>query len=249
MLAEPADAGATCLPSPADPETSFRIHAVKKLADRLYQLRGFPPNAINVYLMGDVVIDAATRHAGRRILRQLQGHRVAAHALTHAHPDHQGASKTLCETLGIPLWCGEKDVHAMETGDLGQAPHLLNTLIDKAWSGPPYLVARALREGDEVGGFRVLDVPGHSAGHVAYWREQDRTLIAGDVLNNMNLVTGIPGLHEPPKIFTIDPARNRDSARRLAALEPALVCFGHGPPLRDPAKLRRFTDALAREAS
>ena len=43
-------------------------------ADGLYQLRGFPPDAINVYLMGDVIVDAGTRHAGRRILRQVAGH-------------------------------------------------------------------------------------------------------------------------------------------------------------------------------
>jgi hydroxyacylglutathione hydrolase len=43
---------------------------------------------------------------------------------------------------------------------------------------------------------------------------------------------------------TPDPARNRDSARRLAALEPELVLFGHGPPLRDPAILKEFVDAL-----
>ncbi|MBA3300750.1 MAG: MBL fold metallo-hydrolase [Thermoleophilaceae bacterium] len=217
---------------------------MKKLTEGLHLLRGFPPNGINVYLVGDVVIDAATRFATGRILRQLRGHRVSAHALTHAHPDHQGASHSVCERLGIPLWCGEADRAAMETGNVveGQADHWLNTLIDRAWSGPPHPVARALREGDEVAGFRVLEVPGHSDGHVAYWRESDRTLVLGDVVNNQDLRTGIPGLHEPPIIFTSDPARNRESARRLAALEPALVCFGHGPPLRDT---RRFVDFVA----
>jgi hydroxyacylglutathione hydrolase len=221
---------------------------VKQLADDLYLLRGFPPNGINVYLMGDVLVDAATRHAKRRILRQLRGRTVTAHALTHAHPDHQGASHAVCETLGIPLWCGERDVEAMETGQVvaGQPSSSLNRLIAAAWPGPPHPVARRLREGDTAAGFAVLEVPGHSAGHVAYWREADRTLICGDVFNNMNLVTGIPGLHEPPAIFTPDPARNRESMRRLAALEPALVSFGHGPPLRDPAKLRAFTDKLPR---
>ncbi len=29
-------------------------------------------------------------------------------------------------------------------------------------------VDRALAEGDEVAGFRVLDTPGHAPGHVAY---------------------------------------------------------------------------------
>ena len=48
---------------------------MKRLADGLYQLSGFPPNAINVYLAGDVLIDAATRHAGRRIMRERMGAR------------------------------------------------------------------------------------------------------------------------------------------------------------------------------
>jgi glyoxylase-like metal-dependent hydrolase (beta-lactamase superfamily II) len=219
---------------------------VKQLANGLYQLSGFPPNGINVYLMGDVIVDAATRFASRRILRQVRGHDVAAHALTHAHPDHQGASRAICETLGVPLWVGEADVAAMEDGDIGarQPDHWLNRIVERAWSGPPRKVDRALHEGDEVAGFTVLEVPGHSAGHVAYWRESDRALILGDVLNGMNLLTALSGLHEPPRIFTPDPARNRESARRLAALEPALVCFGHGPPLRDTAKFVAFVRAL-----
>jgi hypothetical protein len=60
----------------------------------------------------------------------------------------------------------------------------------------------------------------------------------------MNIITGIPGLHEPPKAFTPDPARNRQSARRLAQLEPSLVLFGHGPPLRDTAKFVSFIEQL-----
>lgn len=217
---------------------------MKQLAEGLYQLRGFPPDAINVYLMGDVLVDAGTRHSGRRIMRQLRGHRVAAHALTHAHPDHQGASREVCQKLDIPLWCGAADAHAMETGEFQQADHPINRLIRWAWAGPPHPVARRLEEGDEVAGFRVLHVPGHSAGHVAYWRESDRSLVLGDVLNNVDVATGRRGLREPKVIFTPDPAQNRDSARRLAALEPALACFGHGPPLRDPRKLADFAARL-----
>ena len=86
---------------------------MKPLADGLYLLRGSPPNAINVYLLGDVLIDAATRHAERRILHQIARREVTAHALTHAHPDHQGSSRAVCETLGIPYWVGEGDVEAV----------------------------------------------------------------------------------------------------------------------------------------
>jgi hydroxyacylglutathione hydrolase len=220
---------------------------MKELAEDVYLLRGMPPNAINVYLVGEVLIDAATKQGEKRIMRQLDGRKVTAHALTHAHPDHQGASHAVCERLGIPLWCGQGDIPAMETpGGIknSQGPGWLNRFQDRFWTGPPHPVARALAEGDEVAGFTVLETPGHSRGHVAYWRESDRVLILGDVLNGMNVLTGVRGLHEPPKIFTPDPPRNRESARRLAALEPALVCFGHGPPLRDPKELTDFAARL-----
>jgi glyoxylase-like metal-dependent hydrolase (beta-lactamase superfamily II) len=220
---------------------------VKRLADGLYMLRGWPANAINVYLAEDVLIDAATRQGERRIVRQIRDRVVTAHVLTHAHPDHQGSSHAICERLQIPLWCGRGDVPAMETpGGIknSQAPGWLNRFQARFWTGPPHPVARALEEGDEVAGFTVLEVPGHSRGHVAYWRASDRVLILGDVLNGMNVRTGRRGLHEPPEIFTPDPRRNRQSARRLAALAPALVCFGHGPPLRDSRALREFVDRL-----
>jgi hydroxyacylglutathione hydrolase len=221
---------------------------MKQLAEDVYLLRGWPPNAINVYLIGDVMLDAATRQAEKRIMRELAGRKLSAHALTHAHPDHQGSSHAICERLRIPLWCGQGDVPAMETrGGISssQAPGLVNYLQQRFWTGPPHPVARALIEGDEVADFTVLEVPGHSRGHLAYWRESDRVLILGDVLNNVNVKTGIPGLHEPPTVFTPDPARNRVSARRLAELRPLLTCFGHGAPLRDPGKLADFVARLA----
>ena len=222
---------------------------MKQLADGVWQLRGFPPDAINVYLMGDVLVDAATRRGGRRILRELEGHTVNAHALTHAHPDHQGASKEVCDRLGIPFWVGDADADAAEDPRLireRQPDHPINRLFHATMTGPGRRVDRRLREGDEIAGFAVLEVPGHSAGHVAFWRESDRALILGDVLTNMDTFTGIRGLYEPKRIFTPDPERNRASARKLAALEPELVCFGHGPPLRDPRKLADFVDRLPR---
>jgi glyoxylase-like metal-dependent hydrolase (beta-lactamase superfamily II) len=219
---------------------------MKQIAESVYMLDGFPPNAINVYLVGDVLVDAGTRHAAKRILRQLRGRRVTTHLLTHAHGDHQGSSHEVCETLGAPLWCGERDAEAVEDGRIRERmpPHPINSLIAKVFPGPPHPVARRLHEGDVVAGFEVLDTPGHSAGHISLWRASDRTLICGDVLTNMNVITRIPGLHEPPAFFTPDPAKNRESMRRLAELEPELVCFGHGAPLRDPAKLKAFVARL-----
>jgi hydroxyacylglutathione hydrolase len=220
---------------------------MRQLAEDVYLLKGWPRNAINVYVVGDVLIDAATRRAERRIMRQISGRAIAAHALTHAHPDHQGSSHAICERLEIPLWCGQNDVPAMETAGAiknPKAPVWLNRLQERVWTGPPHPVARALHEGDDLAGFMVLETPGHTPGHVSFWRESDRTLIAGDVLGNMHFITGMPGLHLPPDMFTSDPVRNRASARRLAELRPALACFGHGAPLRDPDKLARFAAAL-----
>jgi glyoxylase-like metal-dependent hydrolase (beta-lactamase superfamily II) len=222
---------------------------MKQLADSLWILDGFPPYAINVYLVGDVLVDAGGRQAARRILRQLQGHTVTTHVVTHAHGDHQGSSHAVCESLGIPLWCGEQDAPAIEDGRiLERMPsHPIAILFARLLAGPAHPVARRLREGDEVAGFTVLDTPGHSIGHISLWRESDRTLICGDVFTNIDTLTGIPGLHEPKAFFTPDPRRNRESMRRLAALEPQLVCFGHGRPLRDPGKLSALVAKLPQE--
>jgi glyoxylase-like metal-dependent hydrolase (beta-lactamase superfamily II) len=220
---------------------------MRELADGVFMLGGRPPNAINVYLAGDVLIDAGTRQAERRIVRQISGREVNAHVLTHAHPDHQGSSHAICERLGIPLWCGQGDVPAMETpGGVAAAnlPSWATFVQRRFWVGPPHPVARALREGDEVAGFTVLETPGHSPGHVSFWRESDRMMIVGDVFFNLNILTGLPGLHEPPAPLNPDPTRNRAAERRLAELRPQVACFGHGPPLRDPGKLAEFVSRL-----
>ena len=228
---------------------------MRRLAEGVWQLRGLPPDAINSYLVlgrgsdpFPTLVDAGTRWAVGRIRRQTRWVPLAAHVLTHAHPDHQGASHAICTEREIPLWCGEGDADAMETpGGIArsQPPGLVNRLQERLWTGPPHPVARRLREGDEVAGFEVLEVPGHSPGHVAFWRASDGVLVAGDVMNNMDVRTGVPGLREPLPVFTPDPARNRESIRRLAALRPSLVLFGHGPPLRDWRKLDRFVENLA----
>jgi hydroxyacylglutathione hydrolase len=221
---------------------------MEQLADGVFRLRGFPPDAINVYLADGVLIDAATRQGTRRVLRQLRGRSVSAHALTHAHADHQGASHAVCTELGVPFLVGEGDVEAAEGGPEAvsrrQRPGVLNRLQKRFWTGPGHPVDRVLKEGDSVGRFTVLETPGHAAGHVSYWREADRVLILGDVVNTMNLLTTRRGLQEPPAVFTPDPARNRDSIRRLATLEPAVVCAGHGPPVTDTQAFLDFAAAL-----
>jgi glyoxylase-like metal-dependent hydrolase (beta-lactamase superfamily II) len=210
---------------------------MKQLTDGVWQLGGFPSDNINIYVIGDVLIDAGTPIDKGRILKQIKGHNITAHALTHAHFDHYGASHAVCSELDIPMWCGTADVDAVESGKM-LGPR--GRMVPAAKAHP---IAKALNEGDEVAGFQVLDVPGHSPGHVAYWRESDRTLVCGDVMWGTNPFRPGGGIMEPFALFSPDHKLNRESARRLAALEPALICFGHGKPLRDPAK---FAAAVAK---
>lgn len=204
---------------------------MKQLADDLWQLSGSPANSVNVYVIGDVLVDAGLRIDRGRILKQLQDRKISAHTLTHAHLDHYGSSHEICTRLEIPMWCGDADAEAVEKGKMVSKG---GRLVPGPKSHP---ISRRLREGDEVAGFIVLHTPGHSPGHVSYWRESDRTLICGDVMWGTNPFLMRGPIREPFPIVSPDPKLNRESARRIAALEPALVCFGHGPPLRDPAKL------------
>lgn len=221
---------------------------MKRLAEGIEQIHAFPPNAVNSYFADGILFDSGLKTQRGWLLSQLKGRAIEAHALTHAHPDHQGASRAVSEKFGVPVWCGAVDAEAVETGRLGLAmpKNPMGWMSRSLMAGPACPVSRRLVEGDAVGGFRVIDVPGHSPGHVAYWRESDRVLILGDVLTHMNIFTMIPGLHQPPTFFTVDPARNRRSARRLLELgiEPSLVCFGHGPPLRDTGKFVKFLERL-----
>ncbi|WP_246045456.1 MBL fold metallo-hydrolase [Rubellimicrobium roseum] len=90
----------------------------------------------------------------------------------------------------------------------------------------------------DLPGWRWLHTPGHSVGHVAFWREGDRTLIAGDAFvttaqeSAYAVAVQEPEMHGPPMYFTIDWEAAAESVRRLAALGPELALSFHGQPLR-----------------
>jgi glyoxylase-like metal-dependent hydrolase (beta-lactamase superfamily II) len=221
---------------------------MKEIAQGVWQLAGWPRDFINVYLVGDVLIDAGTRWAKWRIRRQLARRPIRLIALTHVHPDHQGSAHMLCEEYGVPLACHEADVPVMEGRSCMLPDNGLLRFAYRIWAGPPHPVSQVLQEGDEVAGFRIVHAPGHTPGQVIFFREADRVAIAGDVLANINFLTLKPGLLEPPAYFSADPAENRRSICKLADLGPAIVCFGHGPPLRDNETLDKFARRYRREA-
>jgi hydroxyacylglutathione hydrolase len=220
---------------------------LKYLAPGVWRLKELPAPTINVYLAEDVLIDAGRSWDRRRILAELEGRKISLLALTHVHPDHQGSAKAVCEARGVPLACHADDVAAME----GKRPvqeaapeNFVNRLVRVVWQGPPHPVGRVLQEGDEVAGFRVVHAPGHARGEVIFFREADGVAICGDVIRNMSYATGLPGIKEPPPIFTYDMAENRRSIRKLAELNPTLILPGHGPAVTDMGAFERFVDSL-----
>lgn len=221
---------------------------MRELADGVFHLPLTPRAGVNAYLLGDVLIDAGFSWQAKRVLAGVRGRIVRSHVLTHAHVDHAGGTRKVVDALGVPVQAGARDLPALHSGRPESAfPRMLERAGRAYSSFPAVPEATALGEGDTVGdGFTVLDTPGHSAGHISLWRERDGVLICGDVVNNMNLLTTVPGLQQPPGVFTPDPAENRRSIRRLAELEPRLVLVGHGPPLKKDAAgaLQRFAAAL-----
>jgi hydroxyacylglutathione hydrolase len=219
---------------------------MKQMAPGVWRLDEFPRPTINVYLAEDVLIDAGRTWDAGRIRKQTAGVELSLLALTHAHPDHQGSAEAICEERRIPLACHADDVDAMEgRRPVAATSHPLARFYARLWAGPPRKVDRVLQEGDEVAGFRVIHAPGHAPGQVIFWRESDRVAICGDVLRNISFLTLRTRLDEPPANLTPDPAENRRSIRKLAALNPSLILPGHGPAVTDMAAFARFVGSLA----
>lgn len=206
----------------------------------------FPRRYLNAYIVEDVLVDAGTGLRSDRLLGVIRDHDIEAHLLTHAHPDHQGATARVCRELDVPLYCHPNERAAVETGATGdQMPaNLLSRSVDRLIGGPGHPVAETVEGGDTIGSFEVVETPGNAPGHISLWRERDGTLILGDVLANIDLWTFRTGLCLLPRQFTSSPARSVESARTVADLEPDTVCFGHGPPLSDGRRFQEFVAGL-----
>jgi glyoxylase-like metal-dependent hydrolase (beta-lactamase superfamily II) len=99
--------------------------------------------------------------------------------------------------------------------------------------------------------WRWVHTPGHTAGHVSFFRESDRTLIAGDAFvtqaqeSLLGVLTEEKVIHGPPAYFTPDWESAAASVRALAALNPVLALTGHGRPMANP-RLAHDLNWLAR---
>jgi hydroxyacylglutathione hydrolase len=224
--------------------------ALHELAPGLALARGGPGRTLNVYLLGDVVVDSGVRWSRRRLARQLAGRQLSAHVLTHAHFDHAGSSAWLCHTFNLPLWCGAGDAAAISSGRVdSHGSPLVNRLQRTLAPVAAHPVSRTLGEGDLVAGFEVLEVPGHSPGALAFWRRRDRVLVCGDVVANFGLHPARPRLVLAPAALSSDYEQNLRSARRLAGLRPRLACFGHGFAVTDPGRFAAALDQVGSTSS
>jgi glyoxylase-like metal-dependent hydrolase (beta-lactamase superfamily II) len=142
--------------------------------------------------------------------------------LTHGHADHIGGNAALCDAYPeLPIFIGEKD-EVM----LGDPFANMSALFGMGLTSPP--ATRLLREADRLDlagiSLDVLDVPGHSPGHIVYVsRGQPCRVFGGDVLFRGSVGrTDLPGM-DGPLLYT--GIRNK-----LFALPGDTIVYpGHGP--------------------
>jgi len=144
------------------------MNGFRLVAPGVWQLALLPLDNMNVYLVGDVLVDSGAVLTRRRLLAALRERQIAAHLLTHAHPDHQGASHAVCLERSVPLWCGSGDRDAAQSGDLASLVRHPGSMVGRfdSWPRPSreLRVERGRRSGRLQGG---RDARPHAGSHRA----------------------------------------------------------------------------------
>ena len=186
----------------------------EELAPGVYCLQtGRGLTEANVYLVRSgptwVLIDTAWPHRGHLIRAAAEslfgtGTRPAAILLTHIHPDHSGSALELARTWDLPVHVHPRELPLAPGGYLPQYGNPLDR-----WLIAPLLrlmprrkvesslsrtslegTAQAFDPGAGVPGlpdWQAIPTPGHTPGHVAFFRSSDRVLITGDAVLTVNL--------------------------------------------------------------
>jgi glyoxylase-like metal-dependent hydrolase (beta-lactamase superfamily II) len=173
-------------------------------------------------------------------------------AITHFHPDHVGGAAVAMEATGAPVYQGGLDYAQCErvwgSDDWperiaawfvrhGVPVDVTEDLIVQGHAFAPFIRYATdpdlLYEGNEVGGWQVLELPGHADGHLGFLR--DGALIAGDHL--LRRITPAVGLYPESRP---DPLGDYlASLERTIELAPRVVYPGHGEPIHDAATRAR----------
>lgn len=151
--------------------------------------------------------------------------------LTHGHFDHIAALPDLVRAFAGsgPLEIG---IHRDDENYLGPGAYTVHResfsvaagdagYVDELWQDQPS-PTRLLSEGDMIGPFKVLHLPGHSPGSAGFLLEQEKILLSGDTLFRAGIGrTDLPGGDWPALQKSLD---------RLLSMDPAIAVYpGHGP--------------------
>ncbi|HEY4915712.1 MAG TPA: MBL fold metallo-hydrolase [Solirubrobacteraceae bacterium] len=217
------------------------------------------PGRCNVYLLEDdggvTLFDAGARTMTRAVASagaKLGGIRRVV--LGHGHTDHRGVAPA----LGVPVLCHPDEVQDAEgSGGFRYWPEGLaglptplrqfHRLLHRyAWDAGPVKISETVREGDEIAGFSVIDLPGHAPGQIGLWRESDRLALSSDCFYTLDMWGRDCPPRLPERIYNFDTEQTRASIRKLAALEPAAAWPGHAKAVTGDVRsqLERAADAL-----
>lgn len=190
----------------------------------------------------DFILKSAEEHFGKES-------RPKAIILTHGHFDHVGSVKRLAEHWDVPVYAHEMEIPYI-TGKkdypLGD-PTVDEGLVAKMSPSFPHrsinLGYRAIALPSDGGipgmpEWKWIHTPGHTEGHISFFREKDKTLIAGDAFTTtkQESFTSVLTQHEhikgPPAYLTIDWQAAKKSVEHIKDLKPELVIPSHGLPMK-----------------
>ena len=151
---------------------------------------------------------------------QREGLTVKAIINTHCHIDHVLGNKALKTMYEVPLLIPENENEIYEA-TIAYAPQWGITQYQHA-SVDKFLQESETLTLDEVS-FQLIEVPGHSPGHIVFYEKNGQFLIGGDVLFRESIGrTDLPGGNHEALI--------RNIKEKVYSLpEETTVYPGHGP--------------------
>ncbi|MGA9350549.1 MAG: MBL fold metallo-hydrolase, partial [Anaerolineae bacterium] len=178
-----------------------------------------------------------------------QALKLAHIIVTHHHIDHCGGAHALRQATGAAICLHPTEARlladwradAPQDVDIPSGPQTMAERF-RAWrrATAQATADRLVQDGDtiQVGGLtiEVIDTPGHTLGSISLVLREEGVLFTGDTVLGLGTVAIMPPPHG-------DMALYMQSLERLKGYQAALLCPGHGPPVRDVArKLQELID-------
>jgi glyoxylase-like metal-dependent hydrolase (beta-lactamase superfamily II) len=187
--------------------------------------------------------------------------RPAAIILTHGHFDHVGALVTLANEWDVPVYAhplelpyltGRSSYPPPDPTVGGGAMAAMSFLYPKQPIDLGSRVQALPTDGSvpHLPGWRWHHTPGHTPGHVSFFREHDRVLLAGDAFVTVKQESGSAvweqrqEVHGPPAYFTPNWPQARQSVALLADLKPQIAATGHGIPMHGTQLLQQLRELV-----